>query len=226
MSLPSDKYLAWRNNLEDMIKKGKTTISKLESTVGRLNHAPFLIPLSRHFLNGLQSKFQYRRASRQTVRLSQNDLDNLDLWRTFLGKANEGISINLLTMRNPSRVGWSDSCPFGLGGYLLSGRAWRIRVPEQSNFFGNDSVNNVLEFLGMAINIFLMLDESKTKGEEHPSILALGDNTSAISWTFCSSKITKTSAYFDGVKLIAREVARRVIQSDAQLVALSLSQTF
>jgi hypothetical protein len=139
---------------------------------------------------------------------------------TFLRKANEGISMNLLTIRNPTRLGWSDSCPFGLGGYLLSGFAWRIRVPRFASFWGDDAVNNVLEFLGMALNVLLMLLESA--GEKFPSILALGDNTSAISWIFKSSKITKGSLYHDAVKLIARHLARKVVEAEAHLVAQHL----
>jgi hypothetical protein len=145
---------------------------------------------------------------------------DLKLWRTFLRKAHEGISMNLLTIRNPTRLGWSDSCPFGLGGYLLSEFAWRIKIPETAIFWGDDTVNNVLEFLGMAVNILLMLLESRD--ERFPSLLALGGNTSAISWITKSTKIVKGTLYHDPVKMIARHVAQKVTESDARLIAQHL----
>jgi hypothetical protein len=71
---------------------------------------------------------------------------------------NSGISINLIVTRRPSRLCWSDSCPFGIGGYsLLTGFAWRIRIPTGSVIYGLNLVNNLLEFLGVAINILLEL---------------------------------------------------------------------
>jgi hypothetical protein len=76
----------------------------------------------------------------------------------MFSKAALGISMNLITIRSPSRVCWSDACPFGLGGYSATGRAWRIRIPASSPIFGNPTVNNLLKFLGMAINIWLVLE--------------------------------------------------------------------
>jgi hypothetical protein len=46
VGLPDDKFLAWKNDLDDFINKGGSTYGELESMVGRLNHASFLIPLS------------------------------------------------------------------------------------------------------------------------------------------------------------------------------------
>jgi hypothetical protein len=55
--------------------------------------------------------------------------------------------------------------------------------PSGSSLFGHPGINNLLEFLGMVVNVWL---ESKsctnTMGEEYACILALGDNTSAIGW--------------------------------------------
>jgi hypothetical protein len=83
----------------------------------------------------------------------------------------------LVSSREPNKVCWSDACPYGLGGYCISGRAWRFQIPSTSPIFGHKGINNLLEFLGIAINIWLSCIESN--GDEH-CILAIGDKTSAI----------------------------------------------
>jgi hypothetical protein len=37
--------------------------------------------------------------------------------------------MNRLTIWQPTRLSFSDTCPFGFGGYNLHGRAWRICIP-------------------------------------------------------------------------------------------------
>jgi hypothetical protein len=47
--LPFNKFEAWSAGLHAIILPRKTFFGKLKSTVGRLNHAGYVIPLSRHF---------------------------------------------------------------------------------------------------------------------------------------------------------------------------------
>ena len=129
--------------------------------------------------------------------------------------------MNLLTIRNPTRVGWSDSCPSGLGGFTQGGRAWRVHVPEGTSFRGEDRANNILEFLGMVVTILLLIDESQE--EESPCLLALGDNTSAIGWLFKSGKLDPISAYYLPAKFIARHLARKVIEGKVQIASQHLA---
>ena len=51
LSLPLDKFLAWTDDIRSTLKKSRTSFEDLESLIGRLNHAAFVIPLSRHFIN-------------------------------------------------------------------------------------------------------------------------------------------------------------------------------
>jgi hypothetical protein len=69
----------------------------------------------------------------------------------------------------------------------VTGFAWRIQIPTGSVIYGSNLVNNLLEFLGMAINILLEL-RSCTRGQNY-SILALGDNTSAVGWLHNTAKL-------------------------------------
>jgi hypothetical protein len=67
----------------------------------------------------------------------------------FLDIAKNGIDMKLITFRQPTHVYQSDSCPFGLGGYLDKGFAWRFKMPEDL-FFG--ASNNLLEYIASMIS--------------------------------------------------------------------------
>jgi hypothetical protein len=121
--------------------------------------------------------------------------------------------MNQMTIRKPSKICWSDSCPYGIGGFLLSGRAWRVRIPESSPIYGVDIANSVLELLGMAVTIWLVLIECEETGSEEDCILALGDSTSAIGWLYKSGKLLPDSVYYIPVQLISRKVARLITAS-------------
>jgi hypothetical protein len=225
VALPKDKYLAWDGDLKGAVMRKGCTIQELESLVGRLTHASYLIPLSRHFLNEIRQKSRTtsRSKARQIVRFTNEEIEDLHLWEDYLRVANEGISINLLVTRTPTRLAWSDSCPFGLGGYTFSGRAWRVKIPIDCIFRGDDTVNNVLEFLGMAVSVLLLLREAEEENESFPCLMVLGDNTSAISWLFRSGRVHPSSKYYHAVKAIARHVARCVMGANAKLCSQHLA---
>jgi len=222
--LPQDKYSAWVSDVQTVRLGQSVLLQDLESLVGRLNHAASIIPLSRHFLNEIRNRcVRGPKRGKVQIRLTAEEKCDLELWESFLTIANKGISINLLVIRNPTRMAWSDSCPFGLGGYTLAGTAWRIRVPKEAQYYGDDSVNNVLEFLGMAISVLLLLKEARDSGEKFPCLLVLGDNTSAISWLFRSGRVSKSMYYYPTIKRIARHVAKMVTESGAQLCSQHLA---
>jgi hypothetical protein len=121
--LPADKFQAWTCNLRSIIARRQGTFGELETTDGRLNHVAYIIPLSRHFLNRIRLQIKARKRKNQELSLAQDELDDFELWIVFLTQANKGISMNKITIRQPTKICWSDSCPFGIGGFLLSGRA-------------------------------------------------------------------------------------------------------
>ena len=106
----------------------------------------------------------------------------MGLWKKILVKANEGVSLNGLVLRMPTKIGFSDSCPQGLGGLTHGGRGWRLKVNPESAAYGEDISNNLLEFFGMAITLWLSLIECQELKLIDEIILILGDNTCAISW--------------------------------------------
>ena len=118
--------------------------------------------------------------------------------------------MNLIVTRRPNKLCWSDSCPFGLGGFLLhSGRAWRIRSPKGSILYGNGTINNLLEFIGMAVNIWLECLDS----DLHDCILSLGDNTSGVGWLHNSSRLNNKWAAHEAHLMVARHVALLVLNA-------------
>jgi hypothetical protein len=211
--LPFDKFEAWTRDLHSIVETGKAAFGELESTAGQLNHSGYVIPLSRHFLNRLRLRINNRRPKNQQITLTTEELRDVGLLLNFLQQARSGISLNCITTRRPSKLGWSDSCPFGLGGFLLSGRAWRVQIPPLSPIFGVDIANNVQEFLAMLVAIWLtILKCDKDEGIQE-CILAMGDNTLAIPWLHKAGQLKPGSAYYAPVQLIARQVARLLLGS-------------
>ena len=98
----------------------ETIVKALESIIGRLNHAAYIIPLSHHFLNRLRSRLERMSPNHpnQTFRLMTDEIKDAELRVTFLAQTRAGISLNCLTLGQPSQGAISDSFPFGLGGSL------------------------------------------------------------------------------------------------------------
>ena len=77
---------------------------------------------------------------------------------------------------------------------------------------GTTSPTKLLEFLGMAITLWLSLIECRELGLVNELILVLGDNTSAVHWIIRSS-LPKTSVYRPTVLFIARKIATLLAES-------------
>ena len=93
------------------------------------------------------------------------------------------------------------------------GRAWQLRIPVDSVLYGSASINNLLEFLGMAVNVWLECMES----DAQDCILSIGDNTSAVGWLHKSShfKLAAQEAHL----MIARRMALLVLDANCCLAS-------
>ena len=100
-------------------------------------------------------------------------------------------------------------CQLGLGGFTHGGRGWRLEINPILVTNGNDISNNILEFLGMVITLWLSLIECKELGLVNELILILGDNIGAIHWIIKSS-LSKTSVYWSAIIFITRKIAKLV----------------
>jgi hypothetical protein len=190
ISLPADKFTAWQEDIRIIIKLGSVSRETLESVIGRLNHASFVIPLSRHFLNRLRRFLKSSQQSKQQFTLATDDVTDLLLWLEFLQSAHDGISLNRVVKRRPSKVCVSDSCPYGMGEFLLSGRAWRLKSPSNSVLYGDDIVNNILEFLAIIQRLIRTVPD-------------FNDNTPVCTWYTGSKLVLVTSTF---VRLLMRSV--------------------
>jgi hypothetical protein len=207
--------MAWTAEICDVMRERTIPIKRLESLLGKLVHALFVLPLSRHFLSRLRHKVDTLNRRWGKAQLGASDINDLEQFTVFLDKAAKGVSLNLLVHRKPTRLGASDSCPVGLGGYSFSGRAWRVRIPMGSRLRQGGKANNVLEFLAMVVTAWIMCEESP-RGE-HDCLLQLGDGTSGIGWLFHAGKLHRESPYSDAVQLIARKLATLVYQHEVCL---------
>lgn len=217
--LPFVKYLAWVQDLSDIIRTGTVTLKQLESLIGRLNHAAYVVPLFRHFLTRLRRRLDTGGGPNQTFRLDREELEDAKLWLTFLAIARTGISLNNITLRKPSQLAISDSCPFGMGGFIWSGRAWRLQIPKSSILYGDDTANNFLELLAMVVTIWLAIKDCDDRGLIHEHILGLGDNTSAIGWLYRTRGVKKATRYDRSVNFVARKLAIIVTESNHSLAS-------
>jgi hypothetical protein len=84
------------SNLEDLL------FGSLETCLGRLNHTAFVIPLARHFLSRLRDRVAHQRPKAQSITLSDEELADLRLWVRFLSAAHLGLSMNRVTIGQPT----------------------------------------------------------------------------------------------------------------------------
>jgi hypothetical protein len=190
IGLPLAKFEKYTRQIEEILKEPKKAREKkeLESLVGRLQHVASILPTSRHFIGRLNNAMN---RANQYTRLSQNELDDLKLWKKFLYDAHKGIDINLITPRLAERILITDaSLSKGMGGFnVKSGRAWRWPIPEE---WKTMSINT-LEFITTIIALELDLLEDPPNTSK--CYLILTDNMSARGWlrktNFCDSPDSK-----------------------------------
>jgi hypothetical protein len=185
VSLPADKHRAWTGDLLDIRSRAgrRVTAKELESTIGRLSHAAYVVPNSRHFLGRLYRASE-RASAHGSVKLNPAQWDDLGLWLAFLDAAHRGVSINRLVARWPTRIVRVDACPQGIGGYgLQSGIAWRLQL--DADLVGRGSLNS-LEFLAALVGVWV---ETKFGPgfEANDVLLCQGDSSSAAGWLSKSS---------------------------------------
>jgi hypothetical protein len=228
LSLPPDKYKEWSADIVKMISSRSSTGDKIQQLVGRLNHVSFVIPAARHFLGRIRhfadTSFPTTKAIRRTPR---DVLDDLRLWLDFLEQAKRGISLNILTIREPTTLYRADACKHGIGGFnVFHGRAWRFAIPPDLQ---NRATLNVLEFFGSIIGPWVDLLEGRLP--EFSCIWSQTDSTTADGWMHKSSFNDANSAHYTGSRKLAKiliraksRLASEWIPGDTNKVADSLSR--
>ena len=174
MSLPSHKFIAWTKTIQDILSKDKTKAKNLETLIGRLNHIALIIPLARHFLARIRF-FHSNMNAFAWYRLMPNVHDDLKLYTRILPRTRKGISMNLLTYREPTRIYLTDSYKIGTGGFSSKGRAWRWQIPKE---YWVRAHINLLDFCAELVLICIEIKEDTLDDEEF--LLSMGDSTEDI----------------------------------------------
>ena len=178
--LPVEKHRNWEASLLSILSGGRVDSKALESTVGRLNHAGNVLPQGKYFLNRMR-RLQSRCDKYGPQILPQKVREDIELWRMLLDKVTtEGVDINNVTFSKPIEVCISDACEHGMGGFNMSGMAWRYELPKE--MIGKFTIN-LLEFLAAVITKFITIS-----GSEYPQKpLSLTDSSSALGWLYKAS---------------------------------------
>jgi hypothetical protein len=71
IALPENKFTAWSASIGKLLQKELVTHKEMETIVGHLNHAGFIIPMARHFLGHLQMAM-YAASHQQTIHLTMD----------------------------------------------------------------------------------------------------------------------------------------------------------
>ena len=211
LSLPDDKVDSWRHSIRALLATEWVSGSELETTIGRLNHVGYILPLCRHFLADLRYALQVAKRRRGgTVRFTEHQRADLEIWMEFLEDARTGVSLNLLTFRDPTHVFRVDACEHGVGGYCLdTGLAWRWEIPEDLRY---RVTLNGLEFLGGYLMLALAASHHRIQPEA--CVLVQGDSTSATGWMKKSNFAVEDRPFH---RWVARSLARLLMGVSARL---------
>ena len=136
--------------IDRILHDGEVSHKELESIIRRLNHAAYIIPLARIYLNRFRNLLK-RHKMRKFITLIAETTADFFLWKQFLSLAHSGIDINLIVERRPDQIYITDSCEYGIGGFSVkTGKAFRYEIPPYLRFKVS---NNVLEYLAEVVAI-------------------------------------------------------------------------
>jgi hypothetical protein len=91
---------------------------KLRNTVGRRNHGGFIILAARHFLGRIRHFGEHSYPTMEAIRRIPRDvLEDLRLWLDFLKQAQRRISLNILTIREPTTLYRADASKHRYSGF-------------------------------------------------------------------------------------------------------------
>jgi hypothetical protein len=170
ISLTLDKYSEWAATIIFILITESCVYDDLETLVGQLNHVCFVIPVAQHFMSRLRWLLITSRQGRR-IRLRPQVLADLGLWQSFLRLAHRGISLNLISFRTPTHIGFC----------AISGGAWSLEIPTNCRVGCREGISlNLFEFLGGIISVWVVI----LAGRVPPGLclLAQGDSTSATGW--------------------------------------------
>jgi hypothetical protein len=212
---PPNKLIAWLSSINSILTKQTSSSKELHSLEGCLNHATYIIPTMRHFLNRIRNlRFSSAQTRRKILKVPSPVLEDLRLCQKILHWAADGISLNLVSFRQPSIFYRSDKGETGLGGYnIYSGAAWHLKLPTR---YIKRAHINTLEFLVFIISIWVDMYNNKVQAND--CILSQTDSTTAAGWlrksNFSDSLLSSESSL---CLIVAWKLASLIIDSSTCL---------
>ena len=82
ISLPENKFLAWKSEVERLLETGTSTAKDLERLIGRMTHLGTVVPSVHHFRSRLRD-LQTRAKSRRSIKIDTRCSDDLRLMSFF-----------------------------------------------------------------------------------------------------------------------------------------------
>ena len=122
--------------------------------IGKLNHAAFLIPHARYFLNNMR-KLLYNCEKYGSQHINETTKEDFKLWKTILLNVSEnGVNINLLTFTEWDHAIYTDASEHGIGGFNPEiGRGWRFQLPSWAKGLHINMLEFMASFVGLWIEI-------------------------------------------------------------------------
>ncbi len=175
VSLPKLKALKWIDEIDEILKADRVKTKILETLMGKLNHAAFVILFSRYFLN--RPRHSQNLAEKYgPQKLSEGTCKDLELFKEFLAiMSTSSLPISNITFSLPDYVCWSDASSYRLGGFNHEGLARQWEISQDA--IGTISTN-LQEFIALVVTITLSLKDK----EKDSKILAFTNKSSALGW--------------------------------------------
>ena len=111
VNLPLNKFVAWTNELQQIIDLKKAEAKQLEENIGRMIHVAQVLPEIYHFLNQLRCLFERAKKHGKPIPVKDDCLADCRLLQLYIHRAHKGISMNSLVHQMPSIVYQSTHAP-------------------------------------------------------------------------------------------------------------------
>ena len=145
------------------------------SILSRLENVAQMLVILGNFFSNIRHLHMIAEQKNQNIKLNQRSKDDLQLAMEFLYKMKEGVSMNLLTFREPNNIHICDASEHGLGGFASHGTACAYVIPVKIR--GRAHIN-ILGYLAQVVSVWLDIIDNTAHNED--CILCMGDNTSAM----------------------------------------------
>ena len=114
VQLPDHKNIGWKSQIQQVLDAKSVGWKDLASILGRLENVAQVLVVLGHFLSNIRHLEILATKKGHNVRLNSKVKEDLLLAHKFLDRADQGVSMNLLTFRKPDIVYICDASEYGI----------------------------------------------------------------------------------------------------------------